>query len=181
MPKFKETVISIDHKILLTFRKNNQTLFSAQTSHTVERGQLNFIQIFTQDNTFVVKTNGQLDQIAKIPAPVTQSFLTDPIPKSDLKIKFEKKSDFEIFDFCLNCSGETDFWTQLVSGYYGLVTQNQNFLEDEKFMFFSHFAKEFRAKGGAGKDMDSVSLFVESVVSDPQPADTTTGTKYIFF
>ena len=51
------------------------------------------------------------------------------------------------------------------------------FLEDRSFMFFSHFAKEFQAFKQKGNREGSVSLFVDSVVSKPELADNTFGTK----
>lgn len=158
-------------------RKNNQIIFSASTSNRIRPGELNFIQIFLEDSTFVVKTNGKLDQISKLPGHSFSSFFDGKSKSSKVKIKFEKESKFEVFDFCLDCESRNEEWNELVSGYHDLVLREPEFLEDRSFMFFSHFAKEFHAFQENGKGEGSVALFVDSVLSKPELADNTFGTK----
>lgn len=104
---------------------------------------MSFIQIFLNGNMMVLKIDNFVDQMISLPCSVLNDFFSKENLSHKLKYKFYKKSSFHVFDLLTDLKTPKEEWVNLANHYFMIVNQNQNLQDQQAFLFFSHFFKEF--------------------------------------
>ena len=124
-------------------RKHKKPIFNILSRTKLKPDAMNFIQISVEQNMLILKTNDQTDQLITLPLNILQEFLSSQSFSEKLEFIFNKKEKFCVFDLLTNLRTPTKIWNDASVEYFKIMQQNDRLTNDENFLFFSHFLRQF--------------------------------------
>lgn len=109
----------------------------------ISSNKMTFIEIIFENNSLSFKIDSFLQKSSTLSNQVIQEIFNKKRNYSH-EIKFNKTSNLKIFDFLIDCQTKSQIWNDLVQNYIQILLSYDCFFNENTFLFFSYFLKEFK-------------------------------------